>query len=100
MSRTTIPTKAQFQVWLRAGGRCEYPGCNQPLWRDSLTLHEMNRAYLAHIVGDRPDGPRGDRADSERLRADASNIMLLCDVHHRLIDSVAVESHPVELLRR
>lgn len=100
MSRTTIPAKAQQQVWLRAGGRCEYPGCNEPLWKDSLTLRVMNRAYLAHIIADRPDGPRGHPVLSEQLKADPENIMLLCDAHHRLVDKVDVAGHPVELLRQ
>lgn len=100
MSRTTIPTKVQFKVWLRAGGRCEYPGCNEPLWKDSLTLRHMNAAYLAHIIADSPDGPRGHPVLSEQLKADASNIMLLCDIHHRLVDKEDVDGHPVELLRQ
>lgn len=99
MSRTTIPSRTQQQVWLRAGGRCEYPGCNEPLWQDSLTLRAMNRAYLAHIVADSPDGPRGDPVLSEQLKADPGNIMLLCDAHHRLVDKVDIAGHPVELLR-
>ena len=98
MSRTKIPPKVQLEVWLRAGGRCQYPGCNVPLWKDELTLAQLNRAYLAHIIADRPTGPRGDPTLSEELKADPSNIMLMCDVHHRLIDREDIEGHPVELL--
>ncbi|MCW5854077.1 MAG: SAVED domain-containing protein [Anaerolineae bacterium] len=99
MSRTKLGTREQIEVWLRAGGRCEYRGCNQPLWKDSLTLTAMNAAYLAHIIADKPTGPRGDPVLSEKLKADLSNIMLLCDVHHRLVDIEDVEGHPVERLR-
>lgn len=100
MSVTTIPQQVRFKVWLGAGGRCQYMGCNQALWRDDLTLAEMNRAYLAHIIADRPDGPRGDVQLSEKLKADPANIMLLCDTHHRLVDVVDVAAHPAELLIR
>jgi len=100
MSVTSIPEKVKLSVWLKAGGRCQYPGCNIPLWRDDLTLLKMNRAYLAHIVGDKPDGPRGDKDLSDKLKADPSNIMLLCDTHHRIIDKVQVKEHPVELLQK
>lgn len=100
MSVTSIPQKVKFETWLRAGGRCEYPGCNHALWRDDLTLTKMNRAYLAHIIADREDGPRGDPVLSEQLKAAPSNIMLLCDTHHRLVDIEDVEGHPVDLLRR
>jgi len=100
MSYTSIPQKVQWDTWLRAGGRCEYRGCNEALWRDNLTLAVMNRAYLAHIVADSPNGPRGDAQLSEQLKADPTNIMLLCDAHHRLIDKVDVAGYTVELLRR
>lgn len=100
MSLTSISDKTKLKVWLAAGGRCEYPACNTPLWKDELTLTQMNRAYLAHIVGDRETGPRGHPELSRALADDPSNIMLLCDTHHRLIDRVAIEEHPVEFLQR
>jgi hypothetical protein len=99
VSKTTIPDKVVLKVWLDAGGRCQYPGCNIPLWKDELTLVKMNRSYLAHIIADVPGGPRGDPVLSDLLKADPSNIMLLCDTHHRLIDKVDVDGHTVELLR-
>ena len=99
MSRTKLPNKTIVQIWVRAGGRCQYPGCNIPLWKDDLNLAAMNRAYLAHIIADSPDGPRGDPILSEQLKSDPSNIILLCDQCHRRIDKEAVEEHPVELLR-
>ena len=98
MSYTTIKEPVKLQVWMRAGGRCEYRNCNKPLWRDDLTLWRMNRAYLAHVVADSPKGPRGDSMLSDRLKSDFSNIMLLCDEHHRLIDHEGLHEHPVELL--
>ncbi len=100
MSGTWIKYKDQLRIWLFAGGRCEYPGCNEPLWKDNLTLAQLNRAYLAHIIAEKPDGPRGDPVLSEKLKADPTNIILLCDTHHRLVDKKDVEGHPVELLRK
>lgn len=99
MSKTTIPAKVALRIWVRAGGRCEYPGCNEVLYNDPLTLAKMNRAYLAHIIADEPRGPRGDPVLSDKLKADESNIMLLCDTHHRLIDHVDVDGHTVDLLQ-
>jgi len=32
------------------------------------------------------------------LKADISNLMLLCDKHHRLVDKAEVDLHPVERL--
>lgn len=99
MSKTKIPEKTKLRLWVRAGGRCEYKGCNEPLWQDSLTLSKMNAAYIAHIVADSPNGPRGDEQLSEQLASDISNLMLMCDEHHRLIDKEDVDGHPVERLR-
>lgn len=62
-------------------------------------MKQMNRAYLAHIIADSPDGPRGEEELSKELSDDFENIMLLCDTHHRLIDNEEVEEHPPELLR-
>ena len=60
---------------------------------------EFNVAYIAHIIADKPEGPRGDLELSERLKADICNLMLMCDEHHRLIDKEDIEGHSAERLR-
>lgn len=87
------------QLWVRSGGRCEFKGCNQPLWQDDLTLTEMNRAYIAHIVADTPTGPRGDPILSPLLGKDIGNLMLLCATHHKLVDVDDIASYPVDRLK-
>lgn len=100
MSHTTIPQKVRLQIWLRAAGRCQFRGCNDPLWRDELTMEEMNAAHLAHIIADSENGPRGHPILSEKLKADPSNIMLLCPTHHSLVDDKKKwKNYPVELLQ-
>ncbi|OQY50798.1 MAG: hypothetical protein DRR08_24810 [Candidatus Parabeggiatoa sp. nov. 2] len=99
MSKTNIPPKVKLKLWLRAGGRCEYKGCNEYLYRDRITGTYMNRSYIAHIIADNPDGPRGYPILSDQLSREFDNLMLLCDTHHRLIDKEDVEGHPVELLK-
>lgn len=98
MSVTSVPQVVRYALWGKAAGRCQYRGCNKPLWEDELTHAEFNNAYIAHIVADKPDGPRGAPGLSEQLAAERSNIMLLCDSHHRLIDHGDVAGHPVDLL--
>jgi len=100
MANTVIPDKTAVRLWVKAGGNCEYEGCNQILWRDDLTMTEMNRAYIAHIIADSPSGPRGDVVLSPRLAVELSNLMLLCDTHHRLVDREQVAEHPVERLTK
>jgi hypothetical protein len=100
MSITKIPERIKLLLWGKAGGRCEYEGCNELLWQDPLTKFEFNSAYIAHIIADKPMGPRGDPVLSKQLRFELSNLMLLCDRHHRLIDHEQVNEHSVERLSR
>jgi hypothetical protein len=58
----------------------------------------MNAAYVAHIVAAQPGFTRGDPVRSPLLATDLSNLMLLCDKHHRLIDREDPAGHPEELL--
>lgn len=99
MSKTKIPEKVKLNLWVKASGRCEYEGCNEPLWEDSLTFAKMNAAYIAHIIADSPKGPRGHEILSEKFATDINNLMLMCDKHHRLIDKEDEAGHPVERLR-
>jgi hypothetical protein len=96
---SSISEKSKHLLWGKSAGRCQYEGCNRPLWIDPLTQVEFNAAYVAHIVADSPDGPRGDLVLSEKLKDDISNLMLMCDEHHRLIDRIDIKGHPVEKLK-
>ena len=83
----------------RAGGRCEFEGCNRVLFRDDITLHEFNDTNVAHIVAASPDGPRGDPKRSHELSDKIENLMLVCLEHHKLIDSKKLVSlYPEERL--
>ena len=98
MSISCIPESVRNLLWARSAGRCEFDGCNQPLWRDGLTQIEMNFADVAHIIGDSVHGPRGDIELSKEYCSDASNIMLMCLDHHRMIDHIT-EVYTEEVLR-
>lgn len=98
MSLSSIPEKTRYILWGKAAGRCQYRGCNEKLYLDSTTQTEFNIAYIAHIVADSPKGPRGDVVRSPLLAKKISNLMLLCDEHHRLIDREKVNEHPESLL--
>lgn len=99
MSHTTALAKTKLRLWVAAGGRCQYPGCNKPLYRDDLTLADMNCSNIAHIIADSSGGPRGDDVLSEQLAAEFSNLMLMCYDHHHLIDNEGLADHPVEALQ-
>lgn len=94
MSVSSISEKNKYLLWVRSGGRCEYDGCNKSLTQDILTKRNFNQSYIAHIVADVPGGPRGCATRSALLCDDITNLMLLCDTHHRLIDKHDVDGHP------
>ena len=98
MSVTSITEKVRSLLWAKSAGRCEFDGCNKPLWRDGLTQIEMNFADVAHIIGDSADGPRGDVVLSVEYCNDVSNLMLMCLDHHRMIDQIT-SMYSDEILR-
>jgi SMODS-associated and fused to various effectors sensor domain len=94
--RKSIPEAIRLQLWIKSAGRCEFKGCNKPVWYNGLTLSEGNFSEFAHIIGSSEDGPRGtDR--SEELQVDFSNLMLMCKPCHKEIDTHK-EKYPIELL--
>lgn len=94
-----VSEKTRLVLWTRAAGRCQYEGCNKFLLGDIISGEErLNTAYVAHIVAREPDFVRGDPVRSPELADDISNVMLLCDTHHRLIDKEVPEDHPEERL--
>src|SRR4051812_7167131 len=99
--RGTISDTTTLRLWVQAGGRCEYHGCNQYLLEDDLTTYTLNLAERAHIVGatDAQRSPRGDDVLPLADRNEADNLMLLCRDHHRVIDRLPRE-HGVDGLRR
>jgi hypothetical protein len=69
----------------KAGGRCEFRGCNEFLYEHALTGEAGNFAENAHIVAFHEGGPRG--AGDRPAEIDGiDNLMLLCRRDHKLID--------------
>ncbi len=98
MAKTRIPDKMILELWVKAAGRCQYTGCNKFLLTDFLTQKRLKSGYIAHIIADSPDGPRGDEVLSPKLAKDIANLMLLCDPCHKRIDVEDVIGHPVDRL--
>jgi len=89
-----------IKLWVRAGGRCGFNGCNEYLLIDNLTLEEANFSNIAHVVGAELNGPRGKSNLPLEQRNKIENLMLLCRKHHKLIDDKKLEGrYPVELLQ-
>lgn len=88
MARTNgVSPRVRNAIWARAAGRCMFPGCNRDLTADLISgLEARNFGFIAHIVADIPGGPRGDPVRSPALCNDPCNLMLLCGLHHKVID--------------
>ncbi|MBU2360415.1 MAG: SAVED domain-containing protein [Alphaproteobacteria bacterium] len=99
MSSSNIPAKIQTQLWALAAGRCEFSGCNKLLVGDLIAGKEDGKfGFIAHIVADSDNGPRGDKVRSPLLARDISNLMLMCPIHHKEIDVDHVDDYPEETL--
>lgn len=99
MAKTQIPNKIQVALWAKTAGRCEYRGCNEDLIGDLIAGREDGKfGFIAHIVADSADGPRGDVIRSPLLAKDLSNLMLLCAKHHKGVDVDYLADHPEEVL--
>jgi hypothetical protein len=95
--RKGIASETSRRLWVAAGGRCEYRGCNCYLLEDELTGYELNLAEQAHIIGatEGKGSPRSKSSLGLVERAEALNLMLLCRDHHKVIDQLVAE-HGVE----
>lgn len=92
-----------IKLWVKAGGRCEYPGCNEYLLQDELTAREYNFGQMAHNVGRKKTkgSPRGMDSLPIEDRDKAENHLLCCGTHHTLIDTGKfLEFYTVKQLRQ
>lgn len=99
MGKTNIPIHIRRDLWFAAHGRCEFTGCNKQLYIHGVTMDECNISNYAHIIGDSPNGPRGDKEKSKELAQDINNLILLCPECHKLVDS-NVKKYTVEILKQ
>src|SRR5687767_15113789 len=81
----TITVKTQKMLWGRAANRCSM--CRLELVMDaSETDDESLVGEACHIVASSPDGPRGVSQLTQEQRDKFANLVLLCNVHHKLVD--------------
>jgi len=95
-----IKDKTRLLLYVRAGGRCEFDGCNNYLLAHPLTQDEGNYAEMAHIVAFKPDGPRGKSGRRPQYINHADNLMLLCPQCHDLIDKERPQDYSREALEK
>jgi len=94
-----INAETRNQVLFDAHGRCMFEGCGTDLTWDPVSRRRGSFAYLAHNVASSESGPRGILYLSEVLSNKPDNILLLCDVHHRIVDTIARADYPAPVLQ-
>jgi hypothetical protein len=83
-----LPLKEQRILFLKSGNRCAFPDCRRMLTAEASPPDgPVVLGEVAHIVADRPDGPRGNYPLPTRERNQYDNLILLCNQHHQLVDA-------------
>lgn len=57
-SRTINPSITQ-ELWVRAGGRCQFQGCNKLLYKFPIMQEKVKVSQRAHIFSYSENGARG-----------------------------------------
>lgn len=82
-----VPVATQCMLWGKTAGRCEFAGCNKPLWKSSVTQESINIAQKAHIYSFSSRGARGNEELATAEINDIGNLMLVCHECHRKLDA-------------
>lgn len=84
----SISLKTQKMLWGKAAGRCSMPECRLELVHDATeTDDETLVGENCHIVAESDTGPRANPNMAIEQRNTYTNLILLCNNHHKVIDS-------------
>jgi len=93
-----ISNKTRKILWGRAGNRCAT--CKHVLVVNSTAKNDESViGEECHIVSGQTDGPRYDPTFPEERLDSYENLMLLCRIHHKMIDDQA-ETYTANILRQ
>jgi hypothetical protein len=81
-----ISEKVKKRLWAYSGGFCAKPDCHAELFPFFENGAITNIEELAHIIGQKKNGPRGDNSMPLDERDEFENIVLLCPTCHTIID--------------
>lgn len=85
--------KTVKKLFALSRNRCAYPKCDTPIVHPSGTVI----GEVCHIKAQNSGGPRFDAIQSDEARHAFDNLILLCSVHHRVVDDQSA-TYTVELL--
>jgi hypothetical protein len=70
-------------LFARSKNRCAFPECDSPVVENTGTV----TAEICHIRALNSRGPRHDKTQTPEERNSASNLILMCGRHHKIIDT-------------
>ncbi len=83
MTLTAPRDKTKKRLFAVSGNKCYFPNCNTPLVDlESGTV----TGEICHIKGKKPDSLRYDPDQSDEERHGFDNLILMCGLHHKVID--------------
>ena len=92
-----ISDKTRKILWGRSGNRCAI--CRREIVLDATLSDDASVVGdECHIVSPKEQGPRFDASSPEDQVDDPANLILLCRVHHKMVDDQC-ETYTVEVLR-
>lgn len=97
--KMSISTKVQRKLLAASGGFCGNPSCHRNLFDFFETGEVKNIEELAHIIGQKKEGPRGNDDLPLSERDEFDNIILLCPTCHTIIDKNP-RLYPVDTIKR
>lgn len=88
VSSRSVGNRVERELWARSAGRCEFDGCNRPLFKSPVTQESVNISEKAHIYSFSKGGPRGWGPFVLRKGQinDLANLILVCQDCHKTID--------------
>lgn len=95
----SISVKVQRKLLAASGGFCGNPNCHRNLFEFFESGEVKSIEELAHIIGQKEKGPRGDDELQLSERDEFSNIILLCPTCHTIVDK-NVHLFPKETIRK
>ncbi|WP_053983725.1 HNH endonuclease [Niameybacter massiliensis] len=83
----SITIKTRKMLWGKSANRCNFTECRHELVMDATKIdNESIIGEECHIVARETNGPRGESDLSVEQRNTYNNLILMCSIHHKLID--------------
>jgi len=90
---SVVADRTKLKLYAAAGARCSFSGCGVPLYQQGSVVGE-----IAHIRARSPGGPRYVPGLTDDQLNGLANLLLLCQMHHKIVDDHPDE-YPIDALQ-